>query len=294
MPLIFKSLSLVVLLLLTACLPERTNPTTPAITPQSIPENNPGHVGPPSLSAIVPVSVREGPGMDFPIMFEYSAGTTAPIMGRTSLGDWLAVPGPGDGAGPIGWVPITAVTIQGDLSTVAVVPNQMPAPQTGSPSSLPLILDPGSPPTNACTAAVPSGSQPVILYLGPGDQFAPIARLGNWAQVLSTSGGWVQVQIGPGETGWAPVFHVLLRGPCTNSGAVCMASPKLADAPPNLHLGPGEHFGLAGVLETPAQVLGSEMNWLQVQVGPGEIGWVKPEMITVSGDCTGFPTAPRP
>jgi hypothetical protein len=47
-----------------------------------------------------------------------------------------------------------------------------------------------------------------------------------------------------------------------------------------MHLGPGEHFGLVGVLVSPAEVLGRETGWLHIQVGPGETGWVKEGQVT--------------
>jgi hypothetical protein len=88
---------------------------------------------------------------------------------------------------------------------------------TSDPSGqadLPVIMDPGSPPSNRCVAAHPGGTAEVVAYLGPSTVFAPVARLGNWAEVLNGEVGWVQIQIGPGETGWIRETDVVFAGPC--------------------------------------------------------------------------------
>jgi hypothetical protein len=137
-------------------------------------------------------------------MFELSANTNTPLLGRDASGNWLAVPGPGDGPGPAGWLPVSAVSIEGDLSTVEILPAPpLPNPtETPLPGELPLHLDPGSPPTNACTASVPGGGHLLVVYLGPGEHFAPVALLGNWSEVISSTTGWSQVLLGPGQSGW--------------------------------------------------------------------------------------------
>ncbi|MDX1616942.1 MAG: hypothetical protein R3300_21720, partial [Candidatus Promineifilaceae bacterium] len=79
---------------------------------------------------------------------------------------------------------------------------------------LPVISDPGSPPSDRCVVVHPGGTASVTVYLGPSTAFAPVARLGNWAVILSSEGGWVQVQVGPGQTGWIRETDVSFAGPC--------------------------------------------------------------------------------
>lgn len=82
---------------------------------------------------------------------------------------------------------------------------------------LPVIVDPGSPPSDRCVVVHPGGTAVVTIYLGPSTAFAPIARLGNWAELLGGESGWYQIQIGPGQTGWVNETAVGLAGPCDQS-----------------------------------------------------------------------------
>jgi uncharacterized protein YgiM (DUF1202 family) len=80
---------------------------------------------------------------------------------------------------------------------------------------VPVILDPGAPPTNTCVASNPETSDdPIWVYLGPGEQFTVVARLGNWAEVLKSNVGWHMILIAPGYTGWLKDAQVTLSGPC--------------------------------------------------------------------------------
>jgi hypothetical protein len=79
---------------------------------------------------------------------------------------------------------------------------------------LPVVADPGNPPTDRCIAAHPGGTAVVTIYQGPGTQFAPVARLGNWVEILKSENGWYQVLTGPGQTGWLQGSDVGLVGPC--------------------------------------------------------------------------------
>ncbi|MFN2222663.1 MAG: hypothetical protein ACK2UH_08935 [Candidatus Promineifilaceae bacterium] len=85
---------------------------------------------------------------------------------------------------------------------------------TIEPLDLPVIVDPGSPPSDRCIVAHPGSTSVVTVYLGPSTAFAPVAHLGNWAVVLSSEGGWHQIQIGPGQTGWVRETDVTFAGPC--------------------------------------------------------------------------------
>ncbi|MGD2077357.1 MAG: hypothetical protein PVH18_03190 [Chloroflexota bacterium] len=79
---------------------------------------------------------------------------------------------------------------------------------------LPVIVDPGSPPSDRCIVVHPGSTSVVTVYLGPSTAFAPVAHLGNWAVVLSSENGWHQIQIGPGQTGWVRETDVGFAGPC--------------------------------------------------------------------------------
>jgi uncharacterized protein YraI len=224
-------------------------------------------------------NVRWGPGLQYEIMIELGPGTTAPVLGRNKDASWLAIPGAGDGAGPHGWVSASIVTLQGDVFSAPI----LPAPT----QTLPVVQDPGSPPANACIASRPDGTQ-VNLHLGPGEHFNVVAVLGNWAEVLSTQQGWHQLLLGPGETAWAEGSIVELSGPCLPPPVdPCRANLPSDGQPINARLGPGEQFGFSGVMDRQAEVLGREGEWLHVQLGPGQTGWVPAIHVVLSGECEG-------
>lgn len=82
---------------------------------------------------------------------------------------------------------------------------------------------------------------PPDIHLGPGRQFALVARLGNWAEVLKTEAGWHQILLGPGDVGWISDEDVDLSGPC--------ATPE--PAPEHIHFAPGAtSTTLEGMLES--------------------------------------------
>jgi uncharacterized protein YraI len=250
-------------------------PTTPS-------EDDPS---PPAFTTLALTQVRVGPGFEYELYFEIGAGTSGLVLGRSADSNWLAIQGPGDGSGPPGWVNVAAVALSGDLTTVPVL-SAPSLPNQPAPGDVPLIVDPGSPPSQVCVVDLPAGSPPVDVFLGPGEQFALIARLGGWAEVLSSAGDWRQVLLGPGLSGWVSVNQVVLSGPCSElGGEPCLVEPVPGTQPPNVHLGPGDHFGLAGVLNAPAEVLSSEMGWYHIQLGPGETGWVQANRVTLSGAC---------
>jgi hypothetical protein len=111
---------------------------------------------------------------------------------------------------------------------------------------VPLIEDPGSPPSGVCIANRPGQFPPPDIHLGPGRQFALIARLGNWAELLKTEAGWHQILLGPGDVGWISDDDVDLTGPC--------AAPE--PAPERIQFAPGEtSITLEGMLEPPQRDL---------------------------------------
>lgn len=106
---------------------------------------------------------------------------------------------------------LTVTTLQDTLYSLTLTIEPLGEPD------LPIIMDPGSPPADRCVVVHPGGTAVVTVYLGPSTAFAPIARLGNWAELLNGESGWYQIQIGPGQTGWVSETAVGLAGPCDQS-----------------------------------------------------------------------------
>lgn len=188
----------------------------PAVTADAVSNNDPVPASQdPVLVTGAVTNVRLGPGLAYEVSHVLAAGTTASILGRNEAGDWWAVPGPGDGPSPVGWVSGTVVTVQGDVSNLPILfaPPLTDVPDD-EPVEPPLVEDPGSPPSNRCVAVRPGQFPPPDIHLGPGRQFALIARLGNWAEVLQTEAGWHHILLGPGQVGWVDGDDVDLIGPC--------------------------------------------------------------------------------
>ena len=137
----------------------------------------------------------------------------SPIAGGVVIFDQAGLGGPYD-ALPVGfltgWMRVGAVhnagfyEITDDAHAIGWVESSQVTQSAGcNPNSdLPVHFDPGSPPTTVCNAVHPGGTAQITIRQGAGEQFAPIAMLGNWAEIINTQGDWLQVLLGPGSTGW--------------------------------------------------------------------------------------------
>lgn len=137
---------------------------TPVATETTISDNAPTPVNQnPVVITNAVTNVRLGPGLAYPVSHVLSAGTTAPILGRNNAGTWWAVPGPGDGPGPVGWISGAVVTVQGDVSNTPIL--------TTPPLKLdiPVMGNTGLPPADGCTVAHPGPGDigPLYVYEGP-------------------------------------------------------------------------------------------------------------------------------
>jgi SH3-like domain-containing protein len=158
------------------------------------------HVGP----GPDPVNVRLGPGADFAVVAWLGVERWAEAT--ESRNGWYQIR---TGPGEVGWVDGKEVTVSG-LCTAST-----PMPTPTASGEVPLILDPGAPPSNVCVASLAPDVPPIDVYLGPGMQYAIIARLRNWAEVLKSSGYWRMIWIVPGNVGWVQEEQVVLSEPCT-------------------------------------------------------------------------------
>lgn len=148
------------------------------------------------------MNVRLGPGADLAVVAWLGVERWAEVI--ESRDGWYQI---GTGPGEVGWVDGKEVTVSGPCAAA-------PTPTPTASGDVPLILDPGAPPSNACVASLPADVPPIDVYLGPGIRYAVIARLGNWAEVLKSSGHWRMIWIVPGNVGWVQEEPVALSGPC--------------------------------------------------------------------------------
>jgi uncharacterized protein YgiM (DUF1202 family) len=267
----------------------------------------------PALVTQGPSRVRTGPGLNYADYYFLSGGTRLPILGRNPDSTWWAVPGPGDGPGPYGWISATIVTVEGDTNDLPVLPDT-PTPLTPWPEpGLPVLGNAAAPPVNSCIAyqdgRVLDQDLPYVRS-GPGEQFGVMGQLGRnrWAEVIRADDGWYEIQIGLSKTGWVQASGVGLGGPCAtpkpdapiiiNPGAppadTCVAShPGDGTDTIKVFLGPGEQFAVIARLGNWAEVLDSTSHWHQIRVAPGETGWVNEAQISLEGPCPAPEPAPE-
>ncbi len=105
------------------------------------------------------------------------------------------------------------MTVAGDAGQLPIfaAPALPPTPVSGH--GAPLVGETGSPPAERCIISHPGMAGPINVHLGPGAQFALIARLdvNRWAEGLQEQVGWYEIRLGPGQVGWAPVTAVALN-----------------------------------------------------------------------------------
>lgn len=245
-------------------------------------------------------NVRRGPGLSYEVSHVLSPGTTAPIQGRDNGGAWWAVPGPGEGPGPVGWVSDAVVTVQGDLSGVTV----LLAPPIDP--DLPIVGNDGAPPGGDTCVVVhpgPGDTGPVFLRDAPSNDAQPVAILGldRWADIVEPQSGWYRVRDANAGGGWVHQSAVTFAGRCSGPGSgpdlpvvddpgsppsdTCVAVRPGQFPPPGIHLGPGRQFALVARLGNWAEVLSTEVGWHQILLGPGEVGWISADDVDLIGPC---------
>jgi len=126
----------------------------------------------PSASSAVLVNVRNGPGVDYPVVDSLDPGEAAAITGKSTAGDWWQV---ALSDGQAGWVMSQLVATSGDTSGVAV-PADIPAPPptaTPAPVAAAPASDSVETPADASATAAPAGDAtgtPAPPAASPSDQ----------------------------------------------------------------------------------------------------------------------------
>jgi hypothetical protein len=208
---------------------EPSSSIQPTFTPSVPPPTNtpaPASGPPPTVTSPAPTdphfvtqdvtAVRVGPGLDYELSHFLGPGTTVLLLGHNAEGGWWAIHGPGDGSGPYSWVSDSDVTVAGNLSNLPILtPPILPPTPVGLPD-VPLVGETGPPPAKRCIVSHPGQTGPVNVHLGPGEQFALVARLdiNRWAEAIQEQVGWYEIRIGPGEVGWIQGTAVAINELC--------------------------------------------------------------------------------
>lgn len=188
----------------------------PAATPTPMPPSPTPLPADPRLITQGETAVHIGPGLEYELSHFLGPGTTAPILGRNVAGDWWAIHGPGDGPGPHSWVAAADVIVEGHTGHLPILPAPILPPTPVGAHDVPLVGETGSPPSERCIISHPGLTGPVNVHLGPGAQFALIARLdvNRWAEGIQEQVNWYEIRLGPGQVGWILVTAVALNEFC--------------------------------------------------------------------------------
>jgi hypothetical protein len=70
--------------------------------------------------------------------------------------------------------------------------------------------------TERCIVSHPGEGGAINRHLGPGEQFALVARLdkGRWPESIQGQVGWYEIRLGPGEVGWVNGTAVAVNEHC--------------------------------------------------------------------------------
>jgi len=125
--------------------------------------------------AVGTANLREGPGIDYPVVGEIAAGTRYRVLARHTLVPWLRIDWPGR-AGP-SWVYADLVTVTGDLARVEQV-SGFDAPAAASTTPLPVNQSPTAPavaaPGTPTPTLTPTPLGPTVTTLGEANiRFGP-------------------------------------------------------------------------------------------------------------------------
>lgn len=183
-----------------------------------------------------------------------------------------------------------------------------PEPPTPRPEPvLPVLGSMGSVPISGCVV-YPVGrvTDEELLYVrsGPGTAFGVLGQFGGdrWATRTGMQDGWLEIIVGPGETGWIQEAGVGTNGQCdTASGPAAVPINMNRGAPANsrcVAMIPGSSTELPAVylaaddqstvvarLGNWADVQEVNADWYSVTLLGGATGWVKASTVELSMGC---------
>lgn len=278
------------------------------------------------------VSVRLGPGTEFPIIDTLMQSDVVQIIGFAPDGEWIEIGYVRNERYFIGFVNTDAVAFSGgNLDGVPVAQNFPTLTFTPSPTltQTPRPTQTPSPVTLTPTPEVPQAEVAVvsaIVYEGPGENFAVVGTLGFDAVVtvegVTLDGQWLLVE-NDDISGYVRSDALRFAGGPTSVDVLPTSTPSITPVVPTevvvqptavpddpiavasgefvvVRSGPNEAFDVLGLVSSnePLDIVGVSRDgqWFRVEfeVSPNGFGWVSGQVVRVSGSLADVPAVDGP
>jgi len=220
-------------------------PTSPAATDTLSPDLSPAAT---FVITADSVSVRQGPGTNFPSSAVAQKGDLGGVLGANRDGSWLYVI---TASGTLGWLPADAVRLLGSPGEATALPPNPATPEAARPAAptaaaRPTTAPQGQPTATPASTAQPAGEpldiaqlQPVAsaqvdtdllnLRQGPGPEYPALGTLRRTDRVtilaLNRAGDWALIQTADAKVAWAWLSPLKVTGDLS-------AAPRVISSPP--------------------------------------------------------------
>jgi len=183
----------------------------PVIQPPAPPPTVKPPVPPPSGETVMatnfePLSVRSGPGKEYPSYGVAPIGSSAEVLGVSPDGQWYVIAVPDETPDGTGWVNANYVTLEPANANLPIV----------QPPGVPPVVTPPEPPTGETVIA--TTTEIIKVLSGPGKDYSSYGKvgIGTSAEVLgkSADGAWIAIAIpdtAPDGIGWVNAKYVTLE-----------------------------------------------------------------------------------
>lgn len=236
------------------------------------------------------VNVRNGPGTEYDVVSQFTAGQQLQVIGR--YGDWLQVRESFDK--PAYWASAELLDISdAEVSTLfEVQASDIPAP----------------PPARVGTVR----EEGLQLRDGPGTDYIALTKLKSDMQLdlMEIYNGWFHVGVPGGQDGWVKGEFLNLQPGVLERISVAEAIPdaspemigRINDNKVNLRKGPDSRYTKVQTVNSGqvVNVIGKYKDWVQVKLKDGSKAWVFSDLINITAHVqrripttSNFPALPR-
>ncbi|MBK8901974.1 MAG: SH3 domain-containing protein [Anaerolineaceae bacterium] len=231
------------------------------------------------------LSLRSGPGFNFPVTGSVYQGLRVTAVGRNANSTWLKVL---LSDGQEGWIGVQYVQLSVPVGNLPVMDGT-----TTPPASTP------TPAPSANVATVATGA--LNVRSGPGIGYGVVAAAyqGQVVTLMARNNisSWVKIQLSSGTQGWV---NVTLLSTSTNINSLPVEDvPTLATsgvvntAALNVRSGPAISYGVVAVVYQGQGVAligrNADASWVKIRLSNGVVGWVNAAYIQTTTTLNSLP-----